>query len=244
MNKCLSLVHLITICLLPFHMASAQTELPQARIVNLSRMARSKSGLWFALSFLAASSSTDPCCSSANPERPLGSAISASKTSLIVRSSVCAIYEISLYGNRTTPLRPNKLTHSSHTEKSGSDSRSRSKRSSRSPHCEYEVFRILSQLARFSMYGSNLRFANEALKIVFAGKLKEAFSVALDVIAIDRNREFSCCPWVGSSAAYASVRLQARIEGLARHTKADRRPQNAARLFGEADHGTQVSRLH
>jgi type IV secretory pathway VirB9-like protein len=36
MNKCLSLVHLITICLLPFHMASAQTELPQARIVNLS----------------------------------------------------------------------------------------------------------------------------------------------------------------------------------------------------------------
>jgi hypothetical protein len=36
MNKCLSLVHLITISLLPFHMASAQTELPQARIVNLS----------------------------------------------------------------------------------------------------------------------------------------------------------------------------------------------------------------
>src|ERR1700739_4263323 len=36
MNKCLSLVHLITICLLPFHMASAQAELPQARIVNLS----------------------------------------------------------------------------------------------------------------------------------------------------------------------------------------------------------------
>lgn len=36
MNKCLSLVHLITICLLPFHMASGQTELPQARIVNLS----------------------------------------------------------------------------------------------------------------------------------------------------------------------------------------------------------------
>ena len=36
MNKCLSLVHLITICFLPFHMASAQTELPQARIVNLS----------------------------------------------------------------------------------------------------------------------------------------------------------------------------------------------------------------
>jgi hypothetical protein len=36
MNKCLSLVHLITICSLPFHMASAQTELPQARIVNLS----------------------------------------------------------------------------------------------------------------------------------------------------------------------------------------------------------------
>ena len=27
MNKCLSLVHLITICFLPFHMASAQTEL-------------------------------------------------------------------------------------------------------------------------------------------------------------------------------------------------------------------------
>jgi hypothetical protein len=36
MNKCLSLVHLITICLLPFHMASAQAELPQARIVSLS----------------------------------------------------------------------------------------------------------------------------------------------------------------------------------------------------------------
>ena len=36
MNKCLSLVHLITITLLPLHMASGQTELPQARIVNLS----------------------------------------------------------------------------------------------------------------------------------------------------------------------------------------------------------------
>src|ERR1700758_867454 len=36
MNKCLSLVHLITICFLTFHMVSAQTELPQARIVNLS----------------------------------------------------------------------------------------------------------------------------------------------------------------------------------------------------------------
>jgi hypothetical protein len=36
MNKCLSLVHLITIRFLPFHIASAQTELPQARIVNLS----------------------------------------------------------------------------------------------------------------------------------------------------------------------------------------------------------------
>jgi len=36
MNKCLSLVHLITTCFLPFCMASAQTELPQARIVNLS----------------------------------------------------------------------------------------------------------------------------------------------------------------------------------------------------------------
>jgi hypothetical protein len=35
MNKCLSLVHLITICFLPLHMASAQSELPQARIVNL-----------------------------------------------------------------------------------------------------------------------------------------------------------------------------------------------------------------
>ena len=34
MNKCLSLVHLITICLLPFHMASAQTELPQAVRLN------------------------------------------------------------------------------------------------------------------------------------------------------------------------------------------------------------------
>ena len=36
MNKCLSLVHLIAICFLPFYVASAQTELPQARIVNLS----------------------------------------------------------------------------------------------------------------------------------------------------------------------------------------------------------------
>jgi len=36
MNKCLSLVHLITICFLPFRIASAQTELPQARIVKLS----------------------------------------------------------------------------------------------------------------------------------------------------------------------------------------------------------------
>jgi hypothetical protein len=36
MNKCLSLVHRITICFLSFHVASAQTELPQARIVNLS----------------------------------------------------------------------------------------------------------------------------------------------------------------------------------------------------------------
>ena len=36
MNKCLSLVHLIAICFLPFRMASAQTELPQARIVNLN----------------------------------------------------------------------------------------------------------------------------------------------------------------------------------------------------------------
>src|ERR1700682_4469513 len=37
MNKCLSLVHLITICcFLRFHMASAQTDLPQARIVNLN----------------------------------------------------------------------------------------------------------------------------------------------------------------------------------------------------------------
>src|SRR5208283_6173276 len=36
MNKCLSLVHLITICFLPFHMASARTELPQARIVSLN----------------------------------------------------------------------------------------------------------------------------------------------------------------------------------------------------------------
>ena len=36
MNKCLSLVHLITISLLPLPLASAQTELPQARIVNLS----------------------------------------------------------------------------------------------------------------------------------------------------------------------------------------------------------------
>ena len=36
MNKCLSLVHVITICLLPFHMAAAQTELPQARILSLN----------------------------------------------------------------------------------------------------------------------------------------------------------------------------------------------------------------
>jgi hypothetical protein len=36
MNKCLSLLHVITICSLRFRMASAQAELPQARIVNLS----------------------------------------------------------------------------------------------------------------------------------------------------------------------------------------------------------------
>ena len=36
MNKCLSLVHLIAICFLPLHMASAQSELPQARILNWS----------------------------------------------------------------------------------------------------------------------------------------------------------------------------------------------------------------
>lgn len=36
MKKCLSLVHLIMICFLPFRVASGQTELPQARIVNLS----------------------------------------------------------------------------------------------------------------------------------------------------------------------------------------------------------------
>jgi hypothetical protein len=36
MNKCLSLVYLITISLLPFGIAAAQSELPQARIVNLS----------------------------------------------------------------------------------------------------------------------------------------------------------------------------------------------------------------
>jgi hypothetical protein len=36
MNKCLSLVHLIAIGLLPFGIAAAQSELPQARIVNLS----------------------------------------------------------------------------------------------------------------------------------------------------------------------------------------------------------------
>jgi hypothetical protein len=36
MNKCLSLLHLIAICFLPFYMTLAQTELPQARIVNLS----------------------------------------------------------------------------------------------------------------------------------------------------------------------------------------------------------------
>ena len=36
MNKCSSLVHLITISFLVSHSLSAQTELPQARIVNLS----------------------------------------------------------------------------------------------------------------------------------------------------------------------------------------------------------------
>jgi hypothetical protein len=36
MNKCRSLVHLITICFLPARIAIAQAELPQARIVNLS----------------------------------------------------------------------------------------------------------------------------------------------------------------------------------------------------------------
>jgi len=36
MNKCLSLVHLITVALLLFSIAAAQSELPQARIVNLS----------------------------------------------------------------------------------------------------------------------------------------------------------------------------------------------------------------
>jgi hypothetical protein len=36
MNKCLSLVHLITVCLLPIGMAAAQSALPQARIVNLN----------------------------------------------------------------------------------------------------------------------------------------------------------------------------------------------------------------
>src|SRR5215831_6831003 len=36
MNKCLSLVHLITVCLLSFGMSAAQTELPQARIVNFN----------------------------------------------------------------------------------------------------------------------------------------------------------------------------------------------------------------
>jgi hypothetical protein len=36
MNKCLSLVHLIAIVFAAFHMASAQTDLPQARIVKLS----------------------------------------------------------------------------------------------------------------------------------------------------------------------------------------------------------------
>lgn len=35
MNKCLSLVHLITPCVLISHLVSAQNELPQARIVNL-----------------------------------------------------------------------------------------------------------------------------------------------------------------------------------------------------------------
>ena len=36
MNKCLSLVHLITACFLSLHIAAAQTELPLARIINLS----------------------------------------------------------------------------------------------------------------------------------------------------------------------------------------------------------------
>jgi hypothetical protein len=36
MNKCLSLVHLITACFMPFHMAMAQTELPQARTAAMT----------------------------------------------------------------------------------------------------------------------------------------------------------------------------------------------------------------
>jgi hypothetical protein len=36
MNKCLSLVHLIVIGLLPFNLAEGQNQLPQARILNLS----------------------------------------------------------------------------------------------------------------------------------------------------------------------------------------------------------------
>src|SRR5215467_13747702 len=36
MNKCFSLVHLITISVLVSHLVAAQTEVPQARIVNLS----------------------------------------------------------------------------------------------------------------------------------------------------------------------------------------------------------------
>jgi hypothetical protein len=36
MSKCLSLVHLITVGLLTFGIAAAQSELPQARILNLS----------------------------------------------------------------------------------------------------------------------------------------------------------------------------------------------------------------
>ncbi|HKV78841.1 MAG TPA: hypothetical protein VJP02_11895 [Candidatus Sulfotelmatobacter sp.] len=36
MNKCLSLVHLITIGLVPFNLAAGQSELPQARILSLS----------------------------------------------------------------------------------------------------------------------------------------------------------------------------------------------------------------
>jgi len=46
MNKCLSSVHLTAICFLPFHMASAQTELPSRQEQDLLRAARIENPHW------------------------------------------------------------------------------------------------------------------------------------------------------------------------------------------------------